>query len=234
MQRYENNFDNSNRIKKYDHYIGLDWSELTMAYARVNNSKKKPVIFERPSNLSSLKKYLKGLSGSKILVIEETTTSHWLFVELRDYVDEIIICDPYRNGLLKDGAQNDKTDARDLCLLLRAGLLKSVYHSCDEIYHLRLFISSYNDLVQAGTRSKNQESALYRSRGFTYKKENFQSDIEHLDFAASLKRTEIVENEAKKKQYLAMMEKIVKSNKTIKHIMSIPVLDWFAVLLFSQ
>src|SRR3990172_7093908 len=63
----------------------------------------------------------------KILTIEETTGSHWLYVELLESVDKILICDPYRNSLLKEGAKNDKIDARKLCLLLRSGLLKEVY-----------------------------------------------------------------------------------------------------------
>ena len=60
-------------------------------------------------------------------MVEETTTSQWLYTELRDYVDRMVICDPYRNKLLNDGPKTDKIDAAKLVHLLKAGLIKEVY-----------------------------------------------------------------------------------------------------------
>ncbi len=88
-----------------------------------------------------LKECLKSYPGRKILTLEETTTSQWLYVELKDSVDKIIICDPYRNGLLKDGLKTDKLDALNLCKLLRSGKLKEVYHTTDKLYELRKLVS---------------------------------------------------------------------------------------------
>jgi len=45
--------------------------------------------------------------------------------------------------LLSEGPQNDKIDAVKLCQLLRAGLLKEIYHSLEEDYHLRKLVSAY-------------------------------------------------------------------------------------------
>jgi hypothetical protein len=104
-----------------------------------------------------------SIKGKKILTIEETTSSHWLYVEFLDCVDKILICDPYRNTLLSEGAKNDKIDAGKLCLLLRSGLLKEVYHSLNEDYKIRKLVSAYEDLVKAGVRVKNQKSAIYRA-----------------------------------------------------------------------
>jgi hypothetical protein len=53
-----------------------------------------------------------------------------------------VVCDPRRNALLKEGSQSDRIDARKLSELLRANLLRSVYHgekglrSCDIVLHL--------------------------------------------------------------------------------------------------
>jgi hypothetical protein len=105
-----------------------------------------------PSDIVEMRVYLKKLKGSKILVIEETTTSRWLYTELRDYVDRMVICDPYRNKLLNDGPKTDKIDAAKLVHLLKAGLIKEVYHSADKFLYLRRSVSGYEDLVKAGVR----------------------------------------------------------------------------------
>ena len=81
----------------YEHYIALDWSEKNMAIARLGKKDTEPKIIDVPSDLKGLKLYLSGLKGKKILTIEETTTSQWLYVELNEYVERIFICDPYRN-----------------------------------------------------------------------------------------------------------------------------------------
>lgn len=64
-------------------------------------------------------------------------------------------------------------DARKLCLLLRSGLLKEVYHTSNENYKIRKLASAYIALVKAGVRIKNQNSALYRGERLKYKKDFF-------------------------------------------------------------
>jgi len=100
--------------------------------------------------------YLKNLKGTICLTFEETTTSQWPYTELKEYVDKIIVCDPYRNKLLSEGPKNDKIDARKLVMLLRAGLLKEVYHIGENFIELRKIVNGYEDTIKAGARPKNQ------------------------------------------------------------------------------
>jgi len=93
---------------------------------------------EHPAELKLLKQCLKHLPGKKILTIEETTTAQWLYVELKDYANKILICEPYHNSLLKSGPKNDKIDTVKLCTLLRNGSLKEVFHTTDELYHHKI------------------------------------------------------------------------------------------------
>ena len=111
----------------FNHYIAIDWSIENMAIARMTKKSNKITIIDVPSDIAEMKVYLKRLKGSKILVVEETTTSQWLYTELRDYVDRMVVCDPYRNKLLSDGPKTDKIDATKLVHLLKAGLIKEVY-----------------------------------------------------------------------------------------------------------
>src|SRR5580765_4570695 len=137
------------KIEIYKHYIGLDWSKENFALAVMRDNSTNIKVEQYPPDLKQLKNCLKQLHGKKILTIEETTTSHWLNVELKDFVDKILICDPHHNKLLLYGAKNDKRDAKDLCRLLRNNSLKEVFHSDDELYQLRKLVSTYDDFVNS-------------------------------------------------------------------------------------
>jgi transposase len=151
----------------YDHYIAVDWSITNMAIARMTAKSNSIKVKDVPSDVEELKVYLKSLNGSKVLTIEECGVSHWLYVELKDHVDRILICDPYRNKLLSEGPKTDKIDASKLVQLLRANLLKEVFHSEDRFLDLRRLMSGYEDLVQAGVRIKNQRYGFLRICGLT-------------------------------------------------------------------
>ncbi len=147
----------------FDHYVALDWSNKIMAFAHMGRSPEHLRVFERPSSIKELKAYLRTLHGRIVMTFEETTTAQWLYLELRDCIARIIVCDPFQNHLLWHGPKTDKIDASKLCHLLRAGLLKEVFHSSDALYELRQLVSTYEDVVRAGVRAYNQQDALRRS-----------------------------------------------------------------------
>lgn len=215
------NNDYLKELDTYDNYIAIDWSQVNMAIARMTRNSKEPKVIDVPSSIEELKIYLKNLHGSRILTIEETSTTHWLYVELKEYADRIVICDPYRNRLLSDGPKNDKIDAEKLCKLLRAGLLKEVYHSLNKTYDLRKLVSAYDDLIKAGVRLQNQKSAIYRSEGKDYKAEE---DIDNDTISFILKQINegIEDYERKKEEFEKVIVKESKKDKLIENQMLIP------------
>lgn len=207
----------------YDHYIAIDWSIENMAIARMTKKSNKITAVDVPSDIADVQAYLKSLKGSKILVIEETTTSQWLYTELKDYVDKLVICDPHRNKLLNEGPKNDKIDARKLVHLLKAGLIKEVYHSTDKFLYLRRLVSGYEDLVKAGVRLKNQRYALLRACG---KKGNEKRDIEISSgaeqFVLECLDRQIEAYEEEKKGYEEEFKKLARKHPEIRHQKSLP------------
>lgn len=107
----------------YDHYIAMDWAQQNMAIARLTPLTGKIRTIDVPSDIEEVKVYLKELRGTKILAFEETTPAHWFYTELKPWVSEIVVCDPYRNLLLLEGPKTDKIDAEKLVKLLKAGLV---------------------------------------------------------------------------------------------------------------
>ncbi len=227
------NEDYKKNLSEYDNYIALDWSKNTMAIARLTRRTTNPKVIEVPSDIKELKVYLQRLTGKKIMTFEETTTSHWLYVELLDYVDRIVICDPYRNRLLSDGPKDDKIDAGKLSILLKGGMLKEIFHTTDKIYKLRRYISAYDDLIKYGIRLLNQKSAIYLSQGLTSRKEVIRKEaitkfiIEKIDKAIEV-------YEENKYQYKELFKKISKNNNLVRNQLAIPGIgEVFAVKIVS-
>jgi transposase len=202
----------------YDHYIALDWSQRNMAIARMTSKSNEIKAIDVPTNLGNLKDYLKGLRGKKSLCFEETTTAHWLFTELKAYATDITICDPYRNHLLSEGAKNDIIDAKKLVQLLRANLLKPVFHGADYFISLRRTVSAYNDLIQRGVRLKNQRSALLRALG---KEKNHDVASGEESFIYNHLSSAISSYEEDRKSYVQKFEQERKKHKLIKYLSEI-------------
>ena len=218
----KNNSCSLTENESYDHYIALDWSEKNMAIARMGKKDTVPKIIDVPSDLKELKLYLSKLQGEKILTIEETTTSQWLYVELYEYADRIFICDPYRNRLLTDGPKTDKIDAGKLCKLLKNGMMKEVYHSTNQMYELRKLVSYYDDEVRAGVRLLNQKSALYRAENKSWKKKQELEASRVNKFIVAQLDEKIESYREKKKKYEEEFEKISKKSKVLRSLKSIP------------
>ncbi len=209
--------------QQYDHYIALDWSIRNMAIARMTGKSNKIVVVDVPSDITELKVYLKSLRGSKAMTIEETTTSQWLYTELKGEVDRLVICDPVRNHLLSEGAKTDKIDATKLVHLLRANLLKEVYHSAEKFLELRRLVSGYEDVVRAGVRLKNQRYSLLRACGLTGEEEE---GVElhggfHRQILEGIER-QLICNHKERTNYEKEFRSLAKRHSEIKHQMSLP------------
>ncbi len=90
-----------------------------------------------------------------------------LYAVLKPHVEEIVVCNPRRNALLKEGRKSDKVDARKLAELLRAGLLRAVYHGENGLRMLRELARSYLTISKDQRRVMSRLKALYRSWGIS-------------------------------------------------------------------
>ena len=206
----------------YEHYIALDWAKSNMALARMTEKSNKIKVIESPSDLSGVKEYLKGLKGQKLFTIEETTSAQWLYSELKPFVTKLIVCDPHRNRLLSEGAKNDKIDATKLVHLLKANMIKEVYHSGEEVIYLRKLVSGYEDLVKSTVRLKNQRSALFCAEGLDHKKDNFSSKAVSGHFVLKEIEEQIKLNESIKRKYEKEFSKLSRQFKEVRLLKSLP------------
>jgi transposase len=106
-----------------------------------------------------------GLRGDVRVTFEEGTWAAWLYDLIKPRVSEVVVCNPRKNALLKDGSKSDRIDARKLAELLRGNHLKPVYHGEHGLRMLKELARSYLTINKDVTRVMNRLKALYRSRG---------------------------------------------------------------------
>jgi len=71
---------------------------------------------------SSILQFVHGLRGELHVTWEEGTWAAWLYDLLQPQMQHIVVCNPRRNALLKEGSKSDKVDAHKLADLLRTGM----------------------------------------------------------------------------------------------------------------
>jgi len=144
-------------------YIGLDVHQATISVA-VRDSQGN-VIMESilETKASTLLEFLAGLRGSLFVTFEEGTWAAWLYDLLKPHVTEVLVCNPRKIPLHKQGNKNDKIDARKLAERLRLHDLKPVYHGENGVRMLRELARSYLTIVKDLARVMSRVKALYRS-----------------------------------------------------------------------
>jgi len=109
--------------------------------------------------------FIQGIRGELHVTLEEGTWAAWLYDLLQPHVYKVVVCDPRRNALMKEGSKSDKVDARKLANLLRTGMLRSVYHGENGLRTLRELARSYQTMSKDLNRVMNQLKALFRGWG---------------------------------------------------------------------
>ena len=146
-------------------YIGIDVHKEASVIAVLNGSGKLIMETILETKASSLLQFLHGLCGELHVTLEEGTWAAWLYDVLQPHVQEVVVCNPRRNALLKEGSKSDKVDARKLADLLRTGMLRPVYHGENGLRTLRELARSYQTIGKDLTRVMNRLKALYRGWG---------------------------------------------------------------------
>ena len=144
-------------------YIGMDVHQATISVAVMDATGKLIMECLLETKASTIVEFIQGLQGTLSLTFEEGTSAAWLHDLLKPHVSRLVVCDPRKAALLKEGNKSDRIDARKLAELLRTNQLKPVYHGEHGVRTLKELGRSYLTLTQDVTRVMNRIKALYRS-----------------------------------------------------------------------
>ena len=97
-------------------YIGMDVHKESISMAVMNAVGKivMECVIETKANM--IVQCIDGLRGDLYVTFEEGTSAAWLYDLLKPHVTKLIVCDPRKNGSMREDNQNDKIGARRFSL----------------------------------------------------------------------------------------------------------------------
>jgi transposase len=146
-------------------YIGMDVHKESISIAVMNSLGKVVMEGVIETKTSTILQFIQGLRGELRVTFEEGTWAAWLHDLLKPHVTEVLVCNPRKIALLKDGSKSDRIDARKLAELLYMNKLQPVYHGEHGLRTLKELARSYLTITKDLTRVMNRLKALYRSWG---------------------------------------------------------------------
>jgi transposase len=144
-------------------YIGMDVHKESVSIAVLNGFGEVVMECVLETKTSTILQFLHGLRGELYVTLEEGTWAAWLYDLLKPHVRKVVVCDPRRNALLKDGNQSDRIDARKLAELLYLGKLHPIYHGEHGLRTQKELVRSYLTLRKDLGRVMTRGKAVYRS-----------------------------------------------------------------------
>jgi len=144
-------------------YIGLDVHQATISIAVMDSTGKVVMESILETKGATILEFFEGLRGTLSVTFEEGTWAAWLYDLLKPHVAKLVVCNPRKNALLKDGNKSDRIDARKLAELLYLNKLSPVYHGETGMRMLRELARSYLTIVKDTARVMSRLKAVYRS-----------------------------------------------------------------------
>jgi transposase len=172
---------------------------------------------------------INGIQGERHMTFEESSISQWLYVQLKDKVDNLLICNPTYVAK-KQGAKTDFRDALHLAQELRTNHLQPVFHDTSHWMEIRTTVSGYLDIVEEIARFKNRLKAVFRAEAIQTDENSFyknKSKVKSLKnpsakFVAEKLFDQIEYLEAEKGKYKEVFERNRKKYRPIRNLMTIP------------
>ena len=88
-------------------YIGMDVHQATISVAVLDSRGKLIMESIVETKAATILEFLQGLHGSLSVTFEEGTSAAWLHDLLKPHVTRVVVCDPRKIALLKDGSKGD-------------------------------------------------------------------------------------------------------------------------------
>jgi transposase len=165
---------------KRGYYIGLDTHSPFTEFAVMTEAGKISQRGQCATTIPAISDVLRAVPRPRFVTFEEGPLAGWLYRNLREDVDRLIVCEPRRNRLIaEDGDKDDPVDAGKLADLLRGGYLKEVHQA--ETLERAVFkqhVSIYHGRVRHRVREALQLISLFRRHGVVIREKNFADTSE--------------------------------------------------------
>ena len=114
------------------HYIAMDTHSYNTEICVKTRANKPGRHFKVPTTISDIRDVIESIKRPRYLCFEEGPLAGWLYRNLKEDVDGILVSDPRKNAWIsKAGDKDDPIDANKLGDLFAGGYLRSVHQSQD-------------------------------------------------------------------------------------------------------
>lgn len=211
------------------YYIGLDAHSSTSTFAVVDENGQCILRETVKTSEQSLVRVINKINGERHMTFEESSISQWLYLQLKDKVDKLIICNPTYVAK-KQGAKTDFRDALHLAQELRTNHLQPVFHDTSHWMEIRTTVSGYLDIVEEIVRFKNRLKAVFRAEAIQTDENSFYTNkirVKEIKnpsakFVAEKLFDQIEFLEKEKDKYKEVFESNRKKYRPIRNLMTIP------------
>lgn len=149
------------------YYIGMDVHKKETVFAVVTQTGRITQRASCKTAIPELRAVIEQVPRKRRAVIEEGPLADWLLRNLRDQVDDLVVCDPRRNSLIaKDSNKDDPIDAEKLAQLYRGGYVRPVHHSEEPARTcFKERVGVYHDRVRNRVRQANRIISQFARHG---------------------------------------------------------------------
>jgi len=158
------------------HFIAMDTHGKTTDICCKTKANGKERRWHVSTTIPALREVLESIPRPRQVTFEEGPLADWLYRELKGSVDEAMVCDPRRNGLIvKDGDKDDPIDAGKLCDLYCGGYLRPVHHG-DSVAAMvfKRQVGLYHERVVHRVSESNKIIGRLKCWGVVVKEKDFE------------------------------------------------------------
>ena len=181
------------------YWISLDVHSRTCEYVTATPGGR---VLERGSvdtQIAPLVAVIKQVRRPRTVVFEEGPLADWLYRELGESADAVVVCDPRRNHLIaRDGDKDDPLDAQKLLELARGGYVRPVHHSGSlgrSVF--KHHVSLYHDRVQLKVSEANKVIWFVRRFGVVVRERAFADAAGQSSLLSRLPSRRTVQHDAR-------------------------------------
>lgn len=170
------------------HFIGIDVHCQFCQGGVVDHLGRPGGRFKVPTCIPALVDAIEKVKRPRKLVIEEGPLADWLQRHLAPLVDEMVVCDPYRNALIaKGGDKSDPVDWQKLADLYRGGYVRAV-HQPQSLARslLKQHVQLYHDRVRHRVSESNKIVWRVRRLGVFVTETHLKDDLKREAMSSAL------------------------------------------------
>ncbi len=181
------------------HYIGIDVHCQFCEGGVIDHSGRQRGRFKVATAIPPLIEAVERVPRPRTLVIEEGPLADWLQRHLSPCVDEMVVCDPYRNALVaKDGDKSDAIDWHKLADLCRGGYVKAVHQQQSLARSLlKQHVQLYHDRVRHRVSEANKIIWRVRRLGVFVSERHLKDDLKREAMIIALPEDAIIRDDVR-------------------------------------